>query len=68
MIDTDKIDVANHEFTGEEIGKLLMQSINQMKNKEIVREHHIPVNISIEARQSIGLSQKEQKTHNNQER
>ncbi len=59
MIDIDNIDIANHEFTGEEIGELLLQSVKQMKNNEVAREHQIAVNNAIEARQKVGLSQRE---------
>ncbi len=34
MIDIDNIDIANHEFTGEELGELLLASVKQMKNGE----------------------------------
>ncbi len=35
MIDIDKIDISNHEFTGEELGELLLASVKQMKKGEI---------------------------------
>lgn len=59
MIDIDNTDIANHEFTGEELGELLLASVKQMKNNEVSKEHHIVVNDAVAARHKVGLSQKE---------
>ena len=59
MIDLDKIDIANHEFTGEEIGEVLLASVKQMKQGEFTKTHQVAVNPAVEARQKVGLSQKE---------
>lgn len=59
MIDIDNTDIANHEFTGEELGELLLASLKQMKTGEVSRQHHVTVNEAIEARHKVGLSQKD---------
>lgn len=59
MINIDKIDIANHTFTGEELGELLLQSVKQMNNNEVAKEHHIVINKAVEARHKVGLSQKD---------
>ncbi len=63
MIDIDNIDIANHEFTGEELGELLLASVKQMKNGEIAKTHKVDVdntvNQATQARNKIGLSQQD---------
>ncbi len=44
MININKTDIKNHIFTGKELGELLLQSIKQMNNNEVVKEHYIIVN------------------------
>ncbi|MDH2927218.1 helix-turn-helix domain-containing protein [Lonepinella koalarum] len=56
-LDLDKINPAEHEFTGEELGELLLASIKQVKAGEIGKVRHIAVNEAVEARQKTGLSQ-----------
>ena len=59
MKDLDTINLANHEFTGDELGALLLESVRQAKaGQGVVREQPI-VNEAIEARQNVGLSQRE---------
>ena len=55
MIDLDKTDIANHEFTGEEIGELLLASVKQMKQGEFTKTHEVAVNSAVEARHKVGL-------------
>lgn len=59
MIDIENLDLENHEFSGEELGELLLQSVKQMKNNEVARSHIITVNDAVQARQKVGLTQKE---------
>ena len=59
MNDLDNVDLADHEFTGDELGALLLESIRQAKaGQGVVREQTF-VNEAIEARQNVGLSQQE---------
>ena len=59
MKDLDTINLASHEFTGDELGALLLESVRQAKaGQGVVREQPI-VNEAIEARQNVGLSQRE---------
>ena len=59
MKDLDTINLANHEFTGDELGALLLESVRQAKaGQGVVREQPV-VNEAIEARQNVGLSQRE---------
>ncbi len=59
MKDLDDVDLANHDFTGDELGALLLESIRQAKaGQGVVREQTV-VNEAIEARQNVGLSQQE---------
>jgi putative transcriptional regulator len=59
MKDLDNVDLANHKFTGDELGALLLESIRQAKaGQGLVREQTV-VNEAIEARQNVGLSQRE---------
>lgn len=59
MKDLDTINLASHEFTGDELGALLLESVRQAKaGQSVVREQPI-VNEAIEARQNVGLSQRE---------
>ena len=59
MKDLDTINLANHEFTGDELGALLLESVRQAKaGQGVVREQPI-VNEAIEARQNVGLLQRE---------
>ena len=59
MNDLETIDLADHEFTGDELGALLLESIRQAKaGQGVVREQTF-VNEAIEARQNVGLSQQE---------
>ncbi|UNU72944.1 helix-turn-helix domain-containing protein [Moraxella nasovis] len=53
MIDLDTTNIATHEFTGEEIGELLLASVKQMKQGEFAKVVSIPSTI----RQEVGLSQ-----------
>ena len=49
MKDLDTINLANHEFTGDELGALLLESVRQAKaGQGVVREQPI-VNEVIEA-------------------
>lgn len=57
MQDLDNIDVANYEFSGEEIGLLLLESIKQAKAGQGVVRH--TVSEAVQARHQVGLSQKE---------
>lgn len=60
MKDLDNIDVANHEFSGEELGALLLESVRQAKaGQGITRQSVEHSNPALEARQQIGLSQRE---------
>ncbi len=59
MIDINAINAKEHEFTGEELGELLLASVRQMKQGEVSKEHKITVSQAIEARHKVGLSQKE---------
>ena len=58
-MDLDKIDAKTYEFNGDELGELLLQSVQQMKAGEIAKVRHIAVNEAIEARQNTGFSQSE---------
>ncbi len=59
MKDLDNVDLANYNFTGDELGALLLESIRQAKaGQGVVREQTV-VNEAIEARQNVGLSQQE---------
>ena len=49
-MDLDKIDAKTYEFNGDELGELLLQSVQQMKAGEIAKVRHIAVNEAIEAR------------------
>lgn len=55
----DNVDLANHEFTGDELGALLLESIRQAKAGRGVVRGQTVVNEAIEARQNVGLSQRE---------
>lgn len=57
MIDLDKINIAEHEFTGVELGELLLESVKQMKQGQFTRTHNM-VNAE-QARAKTGLSQKD---------
>ena len=57
--DLDNIDVTTHKFTGDELGDLLLASVQQMNAEEISRTHTVTVNEAIEARHKTGLSQRE---------
>lgn len=52
-----------HEFTGEELGELLLASVRQMKHGEFSKIHQISADSvttqATTARQAVGLSQKE---------
>ena len=54
-IDLEKINIAEHEFTGEEIGELLLTSVRQIKSGQC-HEREI-TNEAIAARKNTGLSQ-----------
>lgn len=54
-IDIHHINAAEHEFTGEELGELLLASVRQIKAGHCT-ERQI-TNAAIEARQKTGLSQ-----------
>ena len=59
MKDLDTINLANHELTGDELGALLLESVRQAKaGQGVVREQPV-VNDAVEARQNVGLSQRE---------
>lgn len=59
MKNLDNVDLANYNFTGDELGALLLESIRQAKaGQGVVREQTV-VNEAIEARQNVGLSQQE---------
>lgn len=53
MLDLNTIDIAHHEFTGEELGELLLESVKQMKRNEFANIVTIPAQI----REQAGLSQ-----------
>lgn len=57
MIDLDKINIAEHEFTGDELGELLLESVKQMKQGQFTRTYNM-VNAE-QARAKTGLSQKD---------
>ena len=59
MNDLDNIDLADHEFTGDELGALLLESIRQAKAEQGVVREQTAVNEAVEARQNVGLSQQE---------
>lgn len=63
MIDIDKIDAKTHEFTGDELGELLLESVRQMKRGEFGAVHQVSTETittqATKARQAVGLSQKE---------
>lgn len=59
MKDLDNVDLANHNFTGDELGALLLESIRQAKAGQGVVRAQTVVNEAIEARQNVGLSQRE---------
>lgn len=54
-VNLDNINIAEHEFTGEELGELLLASVRQIKAGQYT-ERHI-TNEAIEARKKTGLSQ-----------
>lgn len=56
-LDLEKIDPKEHEFSGEEIGKLLVESVKQIKAGQIGNVRQVAVNNAIEARRKTGLSQ-----------
>lgn len=53
----NNINIAEHEFTGEELGDLLLQSVRQAKNGEVGKVHRVAVSPALEARQKTGYSQ-----------
>ncbi|MCK3657732.1 transcriptional regulator [Pasteurellaceae bacterium Pebbles2] len=57
MLDLTKINASEYEFSGEELGQLLLQSVKEMKSGQVGKVHI--VNEAIEARQKTGLSQNE---------
>lgn len=59
MNDLDNIDLADHEFTGDELGALLLESFRQAKAGQGVVREQTAVNEAVEARQNVGLSQQE---------
>lgn len=59
MNDLDNVDLPDHEFTGDELGALLLESIRQAKAGQGVVREQTAVNEAIEARQNVGLSQQE---------
>ncbi|WP_169392024.1 MULTISPECIES: DNA-binding transcriptional regulator [Psychrobacter] len=59
MNDLDNIDLADHEFTGDELGALLLESIRQAKAGQGVVREQTALNEAVEARQNVGLSQQE---------
>ncbi|QIW15229.1 transcriptional regulator [Pasteurellaceae bacterium RH1A] len=54
----DKINAKEYEFSGEELGQLLLASVKQMKAGQVGKVHHVE-NQAIQARQKTGLSQSE---------
>ena len=53
MKDLHTINLASHEFTGDELGALLLESVRQAKaGQGVVREQPV-VNEAIEARQNV---------------
>ena len=59
MKDLDSLNLANHGFTGDELGALLLESVRQAKaGQGVVREQPV-VNEAIEARQKMRKSQQE---------
>lgn len=62
MKDLDNLDIANHEFTGDELGALLLESVRQAKSGQGVTRQvatNPATNPAIEARQNVGLSQRD---------
>lgn len=59
MIDINTINAKDYEFSGDELGELLLSSVRQMKNGEVSRAHSIAVSEVVQARQSVGLSQQD---------
>ncbi|QIM62560.1 transcriptional regulator [Pasteurellaceae bacterium Orientalotternb1] len=56
-MDLEKINVAEYEFSGEELGELLLQSVKQVKQGQLGNVRQITVNEAVEARKKTGLSQ-----------
>ena len=56
-LDLEKIDPNNYEFSGEEIGELLIESAKQIKSGKIGNVRQVAVNNAVEARRKTGLSQ-----------
>lgn len=57
MKDLDGLDLENYEFTGDELGALLLESLNQAKQGQGVTRQITTQ--ATTARQAVGLSQKE---------
>ncbi|ASK27514.1 helix-turn-helix domain-containing protein [Neisseria chenwenguii] len=53
------VDAAEHEFTGAELGELLLESVRQMKAGEVSRVCHVAVSEAVKARHKTGMSQSE---------
>lgn len=56
-VDLDNIDPNTYEFSGEELGELLLASAKQIKAKQFGNIRQITVNNAVEARKKTGLSQ-----------
>ena len=56
-LDLEKIDPNNYEFSGEEIGELLIEWAKQIKSGKIGNVRQVAVNNAVEARRKTGLSQ-----------
>lgn len=57
MQDLDGLDLENYEFTGDELGALLLESLSQAKHGQGVARQITTQ--ATTARQAVGLSQKE---------
>lgn len=58
-MDLKQLNANEHEFSGDEIGELLLASVKQLKAGKIAKTRHIIVNQAVEARQKTGFSQAE---------
>lgn len=56
-MDLTHINATEYEFSAEELGQLLLQSVKQAKSGEIANVRHIAVNQAVEARKKTGMSQ-----------
>lgn len=56
-MDLNNINVADYEFSGEQLGELLLKSVQQAKANQVSNVRQIAVNNAIDARKKTGMSQ-----------